>query len=77
MDEMVSYIFRSLHSHEDSITFIAKNLRKQKHFNTSVKFFAVAITANMIIQNFVISGLCNTIHDLKAEIKELKNTEGD
>lgn len=77
MDDMISYIFRNLNSNKDSITFIAKNLRKQKHFNNSVKFFVVAMTANLIIQNFVISELCSTIHDLKDEIKELKNTEGD
>lgn len=77
MDEMIRYIFGSLRCSETAMSVIAKTLRKQKFFNQTVTFFAVAVTIHLVIQNIEISGLRSDICELKAEMRELRNTEGD
>lgn len=77
MDEMIRYIFGSLRHSETAMGIIAKSLRKQKSFNYAVTYFAVATAIYLGIQRIEISSLCSDICELKAKIKELKNTEGD
>jgi hypothetical protein len=77
MDEMIRYIFGSLRCSENAMRVFAKTLRKQKSINRTMSFFAVVATANIVIQGMEITALRDELQNLKKEIKELKNTEGD
>ena len=77
MDEMIRYIFGSLRCSETAMRVFAKTLRKQKSFNRTVSLFAVGTTTCLVIQNMEVAALRDELRDLKKEVKELKNTEGD
>lgn len=77
MDEMVRYIFGSLHCSENTMHVFAKTLRKQKSFNRRIFMLATVMTVHMLIQNLEICSMHDEIGNLKNEIKELKKTEGD
>lgn len=77
MDEMIRYIFGSLRCSETTMRAITKTLCKQKSFNRTMSLFAVVTTAHIVIQNMEITALRDELRDLKKEVKELKNTEGD
>ena len=77
MDEMIRYIFGSLRCSENAMRVFAKTLRKQKSINRTMSFFAVVATANIVIQGMEITALRDELQNLKKEIKERKNTEGD
>lgn len=77
MNEMIRYIFGSLHCTETAMRVVTKTLQKQKSFNRTMSLFVVLTTAHLIIQNMEITALRDELKDLKQEIKELKNTEGD
>lgn len=77
MDEMIRYIFGSLRCTETAMRVVTKTLQKQKSFNRTMSLFAVFTTAHIVIQNIEITALRDELKDLKKEIKELKNTEGD
>lgn len=77
MDEMIRYIFGSLRCSETAMSVIAKTLRKQKSFNRTVTIFAAATTVHLVIQNIEIAALRDEVCNLKSEMKEFKNTEGD
>lgn len=77
MDEMIRYIFGSLRCSETVMRAITKTLSKQKSFNRTMSLFAVVTTAHLVVQNMEIAALRDELRDLKKEVKELKNTEGD
>ena len=77
MDEMIRYIFGSLRCSESAMRAITKTLSKQKSFNHTVSLFVVLTTVQIMIHNMEITALRDKLHNLKKEIKELKNTEGD
>ena len=77
MDEMIRYIFGSLHCSETAIHAFAKTLRKQKSFNRITVMVTTVMTAHMLIQDLEIRSMRDEIRNLKNEIKELRKTEGD
>lgn len=77
MDEMIRYIFGSLRCSEKAIGVFAKVLKKQRSFNRSAAIIATATTLHLIAQDIDIRRMNNEIENLKTEIKELRNTEGD
>lgn len=77
MDEMIRYIFGSLRCSETAMRVFAKTLKRQKSFNRSTVIFAIAVSAHLIAQNMEIRSMQDEIENLKTEIKELRNTEGD
>lgn len=77
MDEMIRYIFGSLHCSETAIRTFAKALKKQESFNCSIFMVVTVMTVNMLIQEREIRSMRDKIMNLKNEIKELRKTEGD
>ena len=77
MDEMIRYIFGSLHCSETAMSVFAKTLRKQRSFNRSIVMVATVMTVHMLIQDLEIRSMRDEIGNLKNEIKELRKTEGD
>lgn len=77
MDEMIRYIFGSLHDSETSLQVISKLLKKQEAFNRSVAILSMAMSFHLIAQELKIRNINCELKNLQKEIKELKNTEGD
>lgn len=77
MDEMIRYIFGSLHCSETTLRMMSKTLKNQRSFNRSVTFWAMIVTAHAIIRELEIRGMQYQIEALKSEIKEFKKMEGD
>lgn len=84
MDNMVNYIFSSMHATEQVVGGVLKNLKKQKKFNKRVAMFtaiaAIYITDNrlkIIKQEAKIKALNTEIESLKEDIEELGQTKGE
>lgn len=77
MNEMIRYIFGSLRCAETTMNVLSKALIKQKSFNRTIALFAVVATTHSFIQDMELKSMRDEIFNLKKEIKELKNTEGD
>ena len=77
MDEMIRYIFDSLSCSEKAMTTISKILKRQKSFNRNTVIFMGATVLYMIAQDMDIRRMRKELENLKTEIKELGNTEGD
>lgn len=77
MGEVMNYIFRSLQSSERRVDIISRTIGRQRKFNKSVTFFAVAVTANIIIGEVERREQAVKIKKLESEIEELKRLEGE
>lgn len=77
MSEMVNYIFRSLQNSERRLDIVSRTIGKQRKFNKSVTFFAVAVTANLIVGEIERREQAVKIKKLESEIEELKRLEGE
>lgn len=77
MGETMSYIFRSLQNSERRLDIVSKTIYKQRKFNNSVAFFAVAVTANLIVGEVERREQAAKIRKLESEIEELKRLEGE
>ncbi|KAB1309750.1 hypothetical protein F3B56_28280 [Bacteroides ovatus] len=77
MDEMIRYIWGSLRCSETALRVFAESLRTQRFFNRSTIMVATVMTVHMLIQDLEIRSMRDEIGNLKNEIKELRNTEGD
>lgn len=77
MSEMVNYIFRSLQNSERRLDIVSRTIGKQRKFNKSVTFFAVAVTANLIVGEIERREQAVKIKKLENEIEELKRLEGE
>lgn len=77
MSEMVNYIFRSLQNSERRLDIVSRTIGKQRKFNKSVTFFAVAVTANLIVGEIERREQAVKIKKLESEIEELKHLEGE
>lgn len=77
MDEMMRYIFGSLRRAETNMSAISKVLTKQKKLNNLNAAFAVLVTLHAIDSAVRMKVMYDEITNLKKEIEELKNTEGD
>lgn len=77
MGEVMNYIFRSLQSSERRLDVVSRTIGRQRKFNKSVTFFAVAVTANIIIGEVERREQAVKIKKLESEIEELKRLEGE
>lgn len=77
MGEMMSYIFRSLQTSERRLDAISKAVCGQRRFNKSIVFFAVAVTANLVVGEVERGKQAARIKKLENEIEELKRSEGE
>lgn len=77
MDEMIRYIFGSLRCSENAVRIFTKAFKQQKSFNRSTVIIAAATTIHLIAQDMDIRRMNDEIENLRTEIKELRNTEGD
>lgn len=77
MGEVMNYIFRSLQSSERRLDIVSRTIGRQRKFNKSVTFFAVAVTANIIIGEVERREQAVKIKKLESEIEELKRLEGE
>lgn len=77
MNEMIHYIFGTLKNSEATLRAITKTLRKQRSFNRNLRIWAVIATASVAIHELEIRNIRGEIENLKTEIKELRQIEGD
>ena len=77
MDEMIRYIFGSLRCSENTMRVFGKTLHKQKSINRAMCFFAVAVTANVIVREMKFAAIRDEFQNLKKELNEPKNMKGD
>lgn len=77
MDEMIRYIFGSLRCSESAMNRVARDMTKQRSFNNSVAFFAIAAAIIIVLHEREICNLKAQIKLLKKEIKEQQHVEGD
>lgn len=77
MGEVMNYIFRSLQSSERRLDIVSRTIGKQRKFNKSVTFFAVAVTANLMVGEIERREQAVKIKKLEGEIEELKRLEGE
>lgn len=82
MDEMLGYIFGSLHCSERDIRSIRKNLRKQYKLNKHVTLCLALLTLNVVLSYREERDQKRKIRDLEKKIKELEEraesvTEGE
>lgn len=77
MNEMIGYIFRSLHSSEKAIKNVTKTLNAQYKFNKSVTSFAIASAALLTVQHIRTTLMEKELETLRKEIEELKGEKGE
>lgn len=65
MDEMLTYVFKSLQLNDAALTAIAKTLKTQMKFNRNVALFAIATA----VYAYANESRC---HKLEKKIKELR-----
>ena len=77
MVEMLSYIFRSLNTSENSIKGIKTTLRNQAKINLTLATFALVVAAYAIALEVHTYEQNKKIQNLDNEIKELKRMKGE
>ena len=77
MDEMVSYIFRSMRSSELTLRGVKRVLKNQARRNRNFKCFAWLTVGYLVISEINRSLMEKKIKELDEEIKKLKQEEGD
>jgi len=77
MVEMLSYIFKSLKTSENSIKDIKTILRNQARINRMVATFALVVAAYVIALEVHTYEQNKKIQNLDNEIKELKRMKGE
>lgn len=77
MVEMISYIFGSLRTSENSLKQINMALRKQAKFNRAVTTFALVTAVYAITVELYSLEQNKKIEKLSNEIKELKREKGE
>lgn len=77
MLEMLSYIFGSLKTSENSIKVIKTTLRNQARINRTVAAFALVVAAYAIALEVHTYEQNKKIQNLDNEIKELKRMKGE
>ena len=77
MVEMLSYIFGSLKTSENSIKVIKTTLRNQARINRTVAAFALVVAAHAIALEVHTYEQIKKIQNLDNEIKELKRMKGE
>lgn len=77
MDEIMNYIFKSLQNTEKALDKVCRVMRNQTKFNKNIRFFAVAVTTNLIIGEVERREQAAKIRKLEREIEELKHSEGE
>jgi len=77
MMEMISYIFGSLKTSENSIKNIKTILRNQARINRTVATFALVVAAYAIALEVHTYEQIKKIQNLDNEIKELKRMKGE
>ena len=77
MNEMLNYIFSSLRDSEKTIGVIQKTLRRQIRFDRKVTFFALAMTAYVVISEIDRREQSEKIAKLEKDVKRLKRDEGE
>jgi len=77
MDEMIRYIFGTLHDSERAMRITAKALKQQGVFNRNFAFISLTMATCIFVHSLEIRNMRSQIETLEKEIKELKQTEGD
>ena len=77
MVEILSYIFKSLNTSENSIKDIKTILRNQARINRTVSTFALVVAAYVIALEVHTYEQNKKIQNLDNEIKELKRMKGE
>lgn len=77
MDEMVSYIFRSMRSSELTLRGVKRVLKNQARRNRNFKRFAWLTVGYLVISEINRSLMEKKIKELDEEIKKLKQEEGE
>lgn len=76
MNEMIGYIFGSLHASEIEIKSIKKILRNQAKANNRFAFYILLTAICMTVAEIHNQEQNKKIEELSEEIKELKNVKG-
>ena len=77
MEEMMSYIFGTMHNCEAAVGGIYRVLKKQKRFNTRMTAFAIGVVVFAAVADGHRKWQDEKIEKLEKEIRDLRDSKGE